>query len=320
MSKDKEGVLIRDFRKSDIEDLLEVAEKSFAEEFEISGFDPDHIRKMADKAFSFWGKILLGFLKLLGKEPFKLFVAEADGRVVGTTLVNIKGKIGYIAAVMVHPIYRRKGIATKLMESGLNYVQKKRLSRAILHVVSKNTPAKGLYHKLGFKKFENIVHLVANIDSLRKPQNVKGVLVRNFKKEDTEAVYDLIKRSEDPTHLEMFDFKKKDLEVPFIKRLVRFSADKKVIAVKDGRIIGYAEASCTTAEEAGRIRNVQVHPDMRSKGIEDMLIYAGVNHIKKVGTNKVMVTALSKRQRLIERMEQLGFTKSLEMEGMVLEF
>ncbi len=318
MNQRRKGVLIRDFKKSDLDDVLKIAEKSFVEEFEISGFDPDHMREMVDKAFSFWGKILLGFLKLLGKEPFRLFVAEADGRVVGTTMVSIKDKIGHVTGVMVHPIHRKKGIATKLMKSALGYIQKKKSSRAILHVMSRNTAAEGLYHKLGFKKFETTMYLVANIDSLRKPSNVEGVFVRNFKKKDIEAVYNLLRVSEDPVHLEVFDFKRKNLEIPLIERLFPLSAEKKVVATKNGVIVGYAEASYTTAEEAGRIENIQVHPDMQSKGIEGVLIEDGVNYIKKIGTNKVIATTLSTKRELVEKMYQLGFAKSLEMEGMVL--
>ena len=56
-----------------------------------------------------------------------------------------------------------------------------------------------------------------------------------------------------PVHLEVFDFKRKDLEVPLIKRLFPLSAEKKVVATKNGVIVGYAEASYTTAGEAGRI-------------------------------------------------------------------
>ncbi len=320
MNKTQEDVLIRDFKKADLDDLLEVANMSFSEEFEVIGFDPDHIRKMTDKMFSFWGRIFLGLLKLMGKEPFKLFVAEADGKLVGTTMVNTRGKAGYIAAVMVHPAYRTKGIATRLMKSALKYTQKKRLRKAVLHVVPTNIPAKGLYHKLGFEKFENVVDLVANIDSLKRPQIAKNVRVRNFERKDRETVYDLIKRSEDPKHLKVWDFKKKDLETSLVKRIIRPATEKKIVAAKNDWIVGYAEAIYTTAEEAGRIRNIQIHPSMPSKGIEEMLIFAGVNHIKNVGANRIIATTLSTKQELMEKMKQLGFKKGLEMEGMVLEF
>ena len=66
---------------------------------------------------------------MFGKEPFKMFVAEIDRRVVGTTMVNKRGKVGYISTVMVHPTYRRKGIARKLMTSALDYIQKKKKNR-----------------------------------------------------------------------------------------------------------------------------------------------------------------------------------------------
>lgn len=319
MSKMQEDVLIRDFKKSDLEDLLEVMKESFAEEFEISGFDSDHIRKMVDRMFSLPAKIILGFLKLFGKEPFRFFVAEFDGRVVGSTMENTKRKMGYIANVMVHPAYRRKGIATKLMKKALNHIKKKKSSKAILHVVSKNTPAKGLYHKLGFKKFENAVYLTAPIDSWQKPQDIEDILIRDLRRKDTNDVYNLIKRSEDTKHLKLFDFRKEDLRTPLIERLARSSTDKKMVAMKNDRIVGYAHASYTTSKEAGRIRNIQVYPEMRSEGIEESLISAGVDHIKKVGTNKVVATTLSTRQKLIEKMKQLGFEIRLKMEAMVLE-
>lgn len=320
MSEIEEDVLIRDFKKSDLHNLLEIANESFAEEFQIIGFDPDHIRKIVNQMFNPLGKLLLCFLKLLGKEPFRLFVAENHGRVVGTTMVNLRGRIGYITTVMVHPACRGTGIATKLMENALNHIRKKKLSKAILNVAATNSPAKGLYDRLGFRKFENAVYLIANIDSLRKPENVEEVLMKSAEKEDIDAIYDLIRCSEDPMHLKIFDFTKKDLKSSFIKRVVRFSKSMKVIAVKNNRIVGYAQASYTAAQEAGRIEDILVPPEMRLKGIEEMLIYAGAERIKKVGTNKVTVTTLLTRQELIERMKQMGFKEFLEMEAMILEF
>lgn len=313
-----EDVLIRDFKRSDLDSLLEVANESFAEEFEISGFDPDRIREVVHRMFGALGKIISAFLRLFGKTPFKLLVAEVDGRVVASTMVNVREKVGYISTVMVHPLYRRRGIATELMKSALNYIRKKRLSRVVLHVLSTNSSAKTLYHKLGFRKFEGLVYLVADIDSLRKPENVQGIQLKDFHKKDTDAVYELIIRSEDPTHLGVFDFKKKDLKMPLINRLAHFSTDKKIVAKKLDEIVGYIHASYTTAKENGRITNIQVHPEMRLKGIEEMLIYASVNDIKKVGTNKVVATTLLERRELIEKMRELGFKKHLEIDAMVL--
>jgi len=298
---------------------LDVAHLSFAKEFEVTGFDSDHIRKMVDQMFGILGRIFLGFSKLFGKEPFKMFVAEIDRRVVGTTMVTKQGKVGYISSVMVHPTYRRKGIARKLMTSALDYIQKK-MNKAVLHVVSMNVPAKSLYAKLGFKEFEKIAYLVGNIDYLLKAEDVKEIQIRNFQKDDNlDEVFDLINSSEDPKHLKTFDFKKNDLKTPVIKRVFHFFAEKKIVALDHINVVGYAQAIYTTANEAGKIRNVHLYPKDRSKGIEEMLINAAVNEIRKVGTKKVLVTASLERQELISAIKRLGFEKHLEMVGMVLE-
>lgn len=318
MSDVAEDVLIRDFRKSDLNDLLDVASLSFTEEFEVTGFDLDRVREMVDRMFGTLGKIFFGFSKLFGKEPVKVFVAEVGDRVVGTTMVSNRGKVSYISTVMVHPTYRRKGVATKIMESALKYVQKKK-SRAILHVITTNTPAKNLYKKLGFKRFENITYLVGDIDSLPKPKNTEEIQIRPFHKSDINKVYNLIKISGDPNHLKIFDFSKNDLKTQLLKRIFYFSTEKKMIATQNDKIIGYTRASYTTPKEAGHIGDIYTYPENRSTGIERALINAAIDQIRQCGTKRIQATVSTMRQELIETLTNLGFSKHLEMEGMFLE-
>jgi ribosomal protein S18 acetylase RimI-like enzyme len=310
--------LIRDFRKSDLDDLLDVAGQSFAEEFEVSGFDPDHVREMVNRMFGVFGKLYLGIMKLFRKEPLKVFVAEVDNRVVGTTMVNNRGSVGYISTVMVHPSYRKKGIATKLMKNTLNYVQKKK-NRAVLHVIATNTAAKNLYIKLGFKKFENIAHLAGNVDSLLDTTKAGEIQTRLFQKSDINEVYDLIEISGEPNHLKVFDFTKNDLKTPFLQRIIHMSIERKLVAVKNDRIVGYAQASYTTPKEAGHIGNLNIHPQSRSSGIEKALVTAAIEQIRQCGTKKIVTTVSTMRQELIETLTNMGFKKHLEMEGMFLE-
>ncbi|RLI14113.1 hypothetical protein DRO41_06305 [Candidatus Bathyarchaeota archaeon] len=313
-------MLIRDFCKSDLHDLLDVARLSFAPEFELTGFDVDRIKKLVNQAFGPIGRIFLGFSKIFGKERFKFFVAEVNSRVVGGTMVTKHGRIGYISTVMVHPAYRRKGIARRLMESALNYIHKRNMRRAVLHVVSTNVPAKNLYTKLGFKEFEKITYLVSDTDSLSELENIEGVQVRSFQKDDINAVYSLMKSSEDPKHLEILDFKKDDLKTPLITRVFHLFRESRMVALYHNKVIGYVQATYTTANEAGRIINIQVHPKMRGKGVEELLISSAINEIKKkIGVKKILGTASLKRPELIVAMERLGFKKHFELSGMFLE-
>jgi hypothetical protein len=60
LGKTNDNVLIRDFRKSDLNALLYLFPMCFAKEFEISGFDPDHVADMVNRAFGRTGTLILG--------------------------------------------------------------------------------------------------------------------------------------------------------------------------------------------------------------------------------------------------------------------
>ena len=320
MNRVADDFLIRDFRKSDLPEVLNIGRLSFPEDFELTGFDADRIKKMVNQIFGITGRIFLFMSKLFKKEPLKLLVAEVDSRVVGTTMITGQGEVGYISTVMVHPAYRRKRIAEKLMKNAINYIRKNKMKRAVLHVVSTNEPAKNMYTKLGFKEFEKIANIIGSTNSAFKPEIVEGIQTRNFQKKDKDAVYELIKSSEDLKHLEIYGLDEDELENSLINRLFHFFTDEKIVALHENRIVGYADAVYTTAREAGHIRDIQVCPEMRTKGIEEMLIYLGIEAIKKVGAQKVTGMISQTRSELIRAMERFGFKKHSELEGMVLEF
>lgn len=318
-SKTEDNVLIRDFRKSDLNDLLNLLPKCFATEFEVTGFDPDHTREMVNRAFGKAGRLFLGLARLCGKEPVKFLVAEANSRAIGTTIVDNRGKLGYISTVMVHPDYRRKGIATRLLKNAIVYIQWKSMHKAVLHVDSTNTPAISVYTKMGFKTFEHITYLIGETDSLSASQDTSEIKTRPFQKDDLDEVYNLIRASENPSHLRIFDFDKKNLKTPFLRGLLHFSTQKKVVAVLDGRIVGYTEISYTTPKEAGSISSIQAVANERSREIERVLISAGIDEIRKGGANRIRVVVASMKPELIETLKNLGFRKSLVLDGMFIE-
>jgi ribosomal protein S18 acetylase RimI-like enzyme len=320
LGKTNDNVLIRDFRKSDLNDLLGLFPMCFTKEFEISGFDPDHVVDMVNRAFGRTGMLILGLLRLCGKEPVKFLVAEAGGKIVGTVIINNRRKSGYISSVMVHPDFRGKGIATRLMTNALNYIRRRKKTRAVLHADSTNASAKSVYVKLGFKTFEHLAYFVRETNSMHVPENASGVKIREFQKDDLDQVYNLIKASEDPNSLRIFDFTKKDLKVPFLQRIFRFATQKKLIAVLGGRIVGYAEAAYTTPKETGRIGSISVNCDERSLGIEKLLIEAANNEIAERGVRRIRIAVPTGKQELMETVKDLGFREVLVMEAMVAEF
>jgi ribosomal-protein-alanine N-acetyltransferase len=266
------------------------------------------------------GTLILGLLRLCGKEPVKLLVAEANDKIVGTTIINNKGKSGYISSVMVHPDCRRKGIATKLMTDALDYIRRRRKMRAVLHVDSTNTPAKSVYIKLGFKAFEHLAHFLRETNARHAPENVRGVEIREFQKNDLDQVYNLIVASEDPNSLRIFDFTKKDLKTSFLQHMFSFATQKKLVALLGNRIVGYVEAAYTTPKEVGRINSIQVKSEDTSLGIEKLLIEAASNKIAEGGIGRIRLTTTTAKQELIETVKGLEFREVLVMDAMVKEF
>jgi ribosomal-protein-alanine N-acetyltransferase len=313
-----EAASIRDFRKSDLDDLLNLLPKCFSKEFEVTGFDPVHLKDAVGSMFGMKRRFFLAMLRLVGKEPVKFLVTEAKNRVVGTTMVNCGKKVGYISWVMVHPDYRRKGIATALMKSAIEYIRKKGMDRAVLNVVSTNTPATDMYLKLGFKEFRQDIHLVGETESIRALGGANGVETRHYQKADMDAVYNLVMASEDPNSLRILGFNRSILRTPIWSRLIRSSTEKRIVAVCAGKIVGSVLAEYTTPKVPGIIMSIQVKPEDRGHQIEGALIGAAINEIRS-GAGKIRAMAPATRRELIEAFVNSGFRETMVMVGMSKE-
>jgi GNAT superfamily N-acetyltransferase len=90
--------------------------------------------------------------------PEHIFIAEVEGKLVGSVDLKLKKlhlgeevylKTGGIAGVCTDSDYRRKGIATNLMQQALNYVKQSGVSNSALFT-DLDIPAHRIYSRLGF--------------------------------------------------------------------------------------------------------------------------------------------------------------------------
>lgn len=78
-----------------------------------------------------------------------------SGKIVGMVAVRvIDEKTAKVKALRVHPLYRRKGIAKKLMTILEKFCQGKKIKTIILGVDKDSVAAIGLYQSLGYQKYE----------------------------------------------------------------------------------------------------------------------------------------------------------------------
>jgi len=91
--------------------------------------------------------------------PGKVWIE--DGRIAGVVLLQRRGSSSdwMIGTVATRPEYRRRGIARKLVEAGLDFIREKEGKIAILDVIDANLPAYQLYESLGFEHFSGNLNL-----------------------------------------------------------------------------------------------------------------------------------------------------------------
>jgi len=95
-----------------------------------------------------WNQTSLDWERFLSASPEGCFVAEHDGRVVGTsTTIIYEGRFAWIGMVIVHPRYRGRGTGTALLERAIQYLDSRRVPSMKLDATPHGQP---LYEKFGF--------------------------------------------------------------------------------------------------------------------------------------------------------------------------
>jgi ribosomal protein S18 acetylase RimI-like enzyme len=96
-------------------------------------------------------------------------VDRHTGREIGTSrgrMDTVGGKkVGYIGTVGVLPQYRGRGIAEALVKQTLAYLVGIGMHSATLFVEDRNTPARRLYDKLGWRQVYRTDHYWKKLDS-----------------------------------------------------------------------------------------------------------------------------------------------------------
>lgn len=96
-----------------------------------------------------WNQTPADLKRFLDYEPRGCFLARSGGEAVGTVTTTTYGQeLGWIGMMLVHPDFRRRGIASALMKTSLDYLNEKSIACIKLDA----TPAgKPVYERLGFR-------------------------------------------------------------------------------------------------------------------------------------------------------------------------
>lgn len=92
-----------------------------------------------------------GIARYLARNPNTCFLAEEEGRVLGSILAGHDGRRGFIYHACVSPDARGRGIGTKMAEAVLDALREEGISKAALVAFTRNEAGNAFWEKLGFE-------------------------------------------------------------------------------------------------------------------------------------------------------------------------
>jgi ribosomal protein S18 acetylase RimI-like enzyme len=130
-----EELAIRDFRRGDEKEIVRLHLES-SENFEEQ-------------------EITEGFiLTIANREDFRFFIMASEGRIIGFVGVLFHKNIGRaeIGPICVSPVYRGRGVGTRLLNHAIEFLGRQGLYRTIVRIKSDNRRAQRFFGKNGFEE------------------------------------------------------------------------------------------------------------------------------------------------------------------------
>lgn len=109
---------------------------------------------------------LEGFSKYLKRNPETSFVADDNGKIVGTILAGHDGRRGFFHHVTVLPEYRNQGIGRNLVNNAINALKNEGINKVALVVFENNELGNGFWEKIGFTVRDDLIYRNKNIHDL----------------------------------------------------------------------------------------------------------------------------------------------------------
>lgn len=99
-----------------------------------------------------------GIGKFISRNPDTCFVALDGDTIIGVIMAGSDGRRGYIYHTAVHCEYRKRGIATKLVDHVLDALRELGINKAALVVFGRNEAGNAFWENRGFTEREDLVY------------------------------------------------------------------------------------------------------------------------------------------------------------------
>ena len=257
-----------------------------------------------------------GLSDFLGRPNFApqkdLFVAEFNGELVGDLSITLEP--GIQRALLdgrVHPLHRRKRIATELTSRGLEHVCESGIASAQVSVLETNASAKGFLNHFAFKFIRYFFEIRLDMSSVRLP-SVRQNPTTSRKLRSGEE--ELLTQIQNRCFADTWGFNPNTTaEIAYRLNMHGRSPEDVILTYLDNKPVGYcwiiinSEENAKREKSKGLIHMLGVDPDYRQQEIGKAVLLGGLEDLKAQGVYIVELTVDSENPAACALYESVGF-------------
>ena len=248
-----------------------------------------------------------------------LFVAEFNGALVGYLSTTLEPGIQRaLLDGLVHPLHRRKGIATELFTRGLQRVNESGINAAQVSVLETNASARGFLNHLGFTFIRYFFKLRLDINRVQLPAARRGPTTSRRLKPGEK---DLLTELQNRCFIDTWGFNPNTPEeIAYRLNMHGRSPEDVILTYLKDKPVGYCWIIINPEENAKREKNkglihmLGVDPGYRKQEIGKAILLNGIEELQDKSVDIVELTVDSENPAACALYESVGFEVSAKTE------
>ncbi len=235
----------------------------------------------------------LDFLKSVGGQLANVLVALDQDRIVGYATPVFDVREGWIGGIGILPVYRGKGIGTRLMVEAEKFLRGKGVSWVYLEVIEGNHRAQRLYERLGYRATRKLVCAEG------RPVRFEG-----FGEAPVRSTL------EDILPIHASSYSQECWQRRKVDAVAQSSKGAEIYRLDGGFVMLRA------VDSNGFMPFLGVSPDQRRKGVGTSLAKFALNRLYELGTFKASVFNVSETEANMRMLDMFDFRVTMKQTEM----
>jgi len=244
-----------------------------------------------------------------------LFLAEGRNGLIGFLEINPEPEIKRaILDGAVHPLHRKKGGGSLLLEHGLQRARQLKTTTVHCNLPQHHQEAGRLISRYGFQPVRRFWDMIANLSQestcfMQDKEPFSPLEIKHLNRGEEKILADLQNRC----FTGSWGFQPNTAEdINFRLDLYRSSPDNILLAYLEGEPIAYCWTLKNPHKGIGHVLMLGVTPGLRNRGTGKFILEAGLNHLKKHQVRTVELTVDLSNQAALKLYRSFGFKKKQE--------